>query len=202
MEQLVPGDIVNIEAGDLVPADGRLLTAATLEIDESALTGESLPVPKQVEQVAADSALGDRIDLAFMNTQVTRGAGSLLVTKTGMETEVGHISGMLQATEDEVTPLTRQLNALTNQILRHRRRGARDLDRHRPVARHPVRRALPHGGRVQRLGDPDRPAGRRDGDPVEGDDPARRARARSSSGCARWRRSAPRRRSTRTRPGR
>jgi Ca2+-transporting ATPase len=117
MEQLVPGDIVNIEAGDLVPADGRLLTAATLEIDESALTGESLPVPKQVEQVAADSALGDRVDLAFMNTQVTRGAGSLLVTKTGMETEVGHISGMLQATEDEVTPLTRQLNALTNQIL-------------------------------------------------------------------------------------
>jgi Ca2+-transporting ATPase len=117
MEQLVPGDVVNIEAGDLVPADGRLLTAATLEIDESALTGESLPVPKQVEQVAADSALGDRIDLAFMNTQVTRGAGSLLVTKTGMETEVGHISGMLQASEDEVTPLTRQLNSLTNQIL-------------------------------------------------------------------------------------
>jgi P-type Ca2+ transporter type 2C len=117
MEQLVPGDVVNIEAGDLVPADGRLLTAATLEIDESALTGESLPVPKQVEQVAADAALGDRVDLAFMNTQITRGAGSLLVTKTGMETEVGHISGMLQATEDEITPLTRQLNSLTNQIL-------------------------------------------------------------------------------------
>jgi P-type Ca2+ transporter type 2C len=117
MEQLVPGDIVSIEAGDLVPADGRLLTAATLEIDESALTGESLPVPKHIDAVAADAALGDRIDLAFMNTQVTRGAGSLVVTKTGMETEVGHISGMLQATETEVTPLTRQLNQLTNQIL-------------------------------------------------------------------------------------
>ena len=117
MEQLVPGDIVNIEAGDLVPADGRLLTAATLEIDESALTGESVPVPKQVDAVAADSALGDRIDLAFMNTQVTRGAGTLLVTNTGMATEVGHISGMLQVTEDEITPLTRQLNRLTNQIL-------------------------------------------------------------------------------------
>jgi Ca2+-transporting ATPase len=117
MEQLVPGDIVNIEAGDLVPADGRLLTAATLEIDESALTGESLPVPKHVDAVAADAALGDRIDLAFMNTQVTRGAGSLVVTQTGMGTEVGHISGMLQATETEVTPLTRQLNQLTNQIL-------------------------------------------------------------------------------------
>ena len=117
MEQLVPGDIVNIEAGDLVPADGRLLTAATLEIDESALTGESVPVPKNVDAVAADAALGDRVDLAFMNTQVTRGAGSLIVTKTGMETEVGHISGMLQATEAEATPLTRQLNQLTNQIL-------------------------------------------------------------------------------------
>ena len=79
MEQLVPGDIVNIEAGDLVPADGRIIRAATLEIDESALTGESLPVPKQVEPVAADAALGDRIDMAFMNTQVTRGAGTLVV---------------------------------------------------------------------------------------------------------------------------
>src|SRR6185503_17319218 len=84
---------------------------------ESALTGESVPVPKQVEAVAEGAGLGDRVDLAFMNTQVTRGAGSLLVTKTGMETEVGHISGMLQETKDEVTPLTRQLNSLTNQIL-------------------------------------------------------------------------------------
>jgi P-type Ca2+ transporter type 2C len=117
MEELVPGDIVNIEAGDLVPADGRILTAATLEIDESALTGESLPVPKQTDVVAADAALGDRVDLAFMNTQVTRGAGTILVVGTGMSTEVGHISGMLQVTKDEVTPLTRQLNSLTNQIL-------------------------------------------------------------------------------------
>jgi len=117
MEQLVPGDIVNIEAGDLVPADSRILTAATLEIDESALTGESVPVPKQVDAVKEDAALGDRIDLAFMNTQVTRGAGTILVVKTGMSTEVGHISGMLQVAKDEVTPLTRQLNALTNQIL-------------------------------------------------------------------------------------
>ena len=117
MEDLVPGDIVNIEAGDLVPADGRILTAATLEIDESALTGESVPVPKQVDPVDADAALGDRVDLAFMNTQVTRGAGTLLVIGTGMSTEVGHISGMLQVTKDEVTPLTRQLNTLTNQIL-------------------------------------------------------------------------------------
>jgi Ca2+-transporting ATPase len=117
MEELVPGDIVNIEAGDLVPADGRLITAATLEIDESALTGESVPVPKSLDAVPAEAALGDRVDLAFMNTQVTRGAGTLLVVTTGMSTEVGHISGMLQGTTQEVTPLTKQLNQLTNQIL-------------------------------------------------------------------------------------
>ncbi len=117
MEQLVPGDIVNIEAGDLVPADARILSAATLEIDESALTGESIPTPKQVEAVAADAALGDRIDMAFMNCQVTRGAGTILVVTTGMATEVGHISGMLGATAVEKTPLTKQLDRLTNQII-------------------------------------------------------------------------------------
>jgi Ca2+-transporting ATPase len=117
MDQLVPGDIVNIEAGDLVPADARILTAATLEIDESALTGESIPTPKEVEPVAADAALGDRVDMAFMNCQVTRGSATVLVVTTGMATEVGHISGMLQATGVEKTPLTKQLDALTNQIL-------------------------------------------------------------------------------------
>ncbi|HET9083922.1 MAG TPA: cation-transporting P-type ATPase, partial [Candidatus Limnocylindrales bacterium] len=116
-EQLVPGDIVNIEAGDLVPADGRIVRAATLEIDESALTGESAPVPKGVDAVAADAALGDRVDMAFMNTQVTRGAGTFVVTSTGMSTEVGHISDMLQGQTAEATPLTTQLNKLTNQIL-------------------------------------------------------------------------------------
>src|SRR6476469_8780187 len=117
MEELVPGAIVNIEAGDRVPADGRILRAATLEIDESALTGESAPVPKSIDAVAADAALGDRIDMAFMNTQVTRGAATFLVTSTGMGTEVGHISDMLSATTTEATPLTKQLNTLTNQIL-------------------------------------------------------------------------------------
>ena len=117
MDQLVPGDVENIEAGDLVPADARILTAATLEIDESALTGESVPTPKQVEAVASDAALGDRVDMAFMNCQVTRGAGTILVVTTGMATEVGHISGMLDATTVEKTPLTKQLDLLTNQIL-------------------------------------------------------------------------------------
>ena len=117
-EQIVPGDIVLLEAGDRVTADGRIIRAATLEIGESALTGESAPVPKEVAPVdKADTPLGDRVDMAYMNTEVTRGAGDILVTATGMATEVGHISGMLQTTKIEQTPLTKQLNTLTNQII-------------------------------------------------------------------------------------
>ena len=116
-EQLVPGDVVAIEAGDIVPADGRLIKAATLEVAESALTGESLPVLKGTEPVdGTDTPLGDRTDMVYMNTNVTRGAGELVVTATGMATEVGHISGMLQAEEAVKTPLTRQLDKLTQQI--------------------------------------------------------------------------------------
>ena len=129
MDQLVPGDIVNIEAGDLVPADARILTAATLEIDESALTGESVPTPKQVDAVAADAALGDRVDMAFMNCQVTRGAGTILVTTTGMATEVGHISGMLQATGDREDPADQAAGRADEPDPGHRRRRARDLHR-------------------------------------------------------------------------
>ena len=117
-EQLVPGDIVSIEAGDIVPADGRLLRAATLEIAESSLTGESLPVAKGTESVeGGGTPLGDRSDMVYMNTNVTRGSGEFVVTATGMATEVGHISGMLQAEQAAKTPLTRQLDKLTRQIL-------------------------------------------------------------------------------------
>jgi Ca2+-transporting ATPase len=117
-EGLVPGDIVSIEAGDIVPADGRLLRAATLEVAESALTGESLPVSKGTEPIdGVDTPLGDRSDMVYMNTNVTRGAGEFVVTATGMATEVGHISGMLQAEQAVKTPLTRQLDKLTRQIL-------------------------------------------------------------------------------------
>ena len=110
--------MVSVEAGDVVPADGRLLSAATLEIAESALTGESMPVSKGVESVeGTDTPLGDRTDMVYMNTNVTRGAGSFVVTSTGMATEVGHISQMLQTEDDADTPLTVQLKKLTNQIL-------------------------------------------------------------------------------------
>ena len=116
-EDLVPGDVVAIEAGDIIPADGRLLHAATLEVAESALTGESLPVSKGTAAVdRADTPLGDRSDMVFMNTNVTRGSGVFVVVTTGMNTEVGHISGMLQSTTESKTPLTRQLDHLTRQI--------------------------------------------------------------------------------------
>jgi len=86
-EELVPGDIVGFEAGDKVPADGRILVAATLEIEESGLTGESTPSSKAIDAIAGeDVALGDRHDMAFMNSQVTRGRGEMVVTSTGMST--------------------------------------------------------------------------------------------------------------------
>jgi P-type Ca2+ transporter type 2C len=117
-EELVPGDIVAIEAGDVVPADGRVLAAATLEVAEAALTGESLPVGKGVEPVAAAEApLGDRTDMVYMNTNVTRGTGEFIVTSTAMATEVGHISGMLQAQDESKSPLTVQLEKLTKQLV-------------------------------------------------------------------------------------
>src|SRR5262249_4465739 len=90
----------------------------TLEIAESALTGESMPVSKGIEAVGSeDTPLGDRTDMVFMNTNVTRGSGSFVVTSTGMSTEVGHISHMLQGAEEQDTPLTKQLKKLTGQIL-------------------------------------------------------------------------------------
>ena len=113
-EELVPGDIVGFEAGDKVPADGRVLVAATLEIEEAGLTGESTPVAKSVEPVTGENVpLGDRIDMAYMNSQVTRGRGEMVVTATGMSSEVGHISGMLSGVEQEKSPLTKQLDQLT-----------------------------------------------------------------------------------------
>jgi Ca2+-transporting ATPase len=113
-EELVPGDIISFEAGDKVPADGRLLTAASLQIEEAGLTGESAPVDKDVAAISADDVpLADRINMAFMNTTVTRGRGEMVVTGTGMNTEMGQISNMLGDVEQEKTPLTKQLDQLT-----------------------------------------------------------------------------------------
>ena len=168
MDQLVPGDIVNIEAGDLVPADARILTAATLEIDESALTGESVPTPKQVDAVAADAALGDRVDMAFMNCQVTRGAGTILVTTTGHgdrgRPHQRHAPGDGHR-EDAADQAARRADQPDPD---HRRRRAGHLDRARPVPRRPAPGAVPERGRVRGGGHPDGAPGRRHGHPVEG----------------------------------
>ncbi|MFD3470794.1 cation-translocating P-type ATPase [Streptomyces sp. NPDC058682] len=113
-EQLVDGDVVLISAGDQVPADGRLIEASALQIDESALTGESVPAAKETGPLRG-SALspGDQTNTAFMNTPVTHGSGVMIVTATGADTELGKISGMLSATEKEVPPLTKELDRLT-----------------------------------------------------------------------------------------
>jgi Ca2+-transporting ATPase len=113
-EEVVVGDVVLLAAGDDVPADGRIIEASSLQIDESALTGESVPASKGVETPdGEDLAPGERSDMAFMHTPVTHGSGLMIVTATGGDTEVGKIAGMLASTAQEQTPLTRQLNTLT-----------------------------------------------------------------------------------------
>src|SRR4051794_22823119 len=113
-EHLVVGDVVLLSAGDQVPADGRVVTAVALQIDESALTGESSPAAKGAA-VPEGTGLGagDQTDMAFMNTPVTHGSGTMVVTGTGADTELGKISAMLSATAKEKTPLTAQLDRLT-----------------------------------------------------------------------------------------
>ncbi len=113
-EQVVVGDVVLIAAGDEVPADGRIIAASALQIDESALTGESVPAAKDAETLAGGQlGPGDQTNMAFMNTPVTHGSGIMIVTGTGASTELGKISGMLSATAREESPLTRELNRLT-----------------------------------------------------------------------------------------
>ncbi|MGA1510085.1 MAG: cation-translocating P-type ATPase, partial [Ilumatobacteraceae bacterium] len=116
-DDLVPGDIVLVEAGDRIPADGRLVLAANLEIEEAALTGESHPSEKSTLLVdRADAPLGDRSCIAYMNTTVTRGRGEFVVTSTGMNTEIGRIAGLLRETETEKTPLQKQLEGLAHSL--------------------------------------------------------------------------------------
>ena len=114
--ELVPGDIVVLEAGDSVPADGRILEAATLKIEEAALTGESVPVSKLTAVLGLDKKqdipLGDRKNMCYMGSTVAYGRGKMIVTETGMDTEMGKIAGALSSTIDEQTPLQIKLDSL------------------------------------------------------------------------------------------
>ena len=111
---VVPGDVVNVEAGDIVPADGRIIRSATLEAQEAALTGESAPIPKQSAVLpVGELGIGDRSNMLFQNTSVTRGTGALVVTATGMDTQMGEIATMLTSVTRTKSPLQKELASLT-----------------------------------------------------------------------------------------
>ncbi|HIX01305.1 MAG TPA: cation-translocating P-type ATPase [Candidatus Ligilactobacillus excrementigallinarum] len=113
-EELVPGDIVLLEAGDIVPADVRLLSANNLKIEEAALTGESVPVEKNTAVMTKEQPpLGEQHNLGFMNTNVTYGTAEAVVIRTGMQTEVGHIASMLNDVEKAMTPLQKNITHLS-----------------------------------------------------------------------------------------
>jgi Ca2+-transporting ATPase len=108
--EIVPGDVIVIEEGDTIPADGRLFELATLQVAEAALTGESIAVSKNPSTIADDVPLGDRYNMVFSGTAATYGHGKALVVGTGMRTEIGRIAGLLKETADETTPLQRELD--------------------------------------------------------------------------------------------
>ena len=116
-EELVPGDVVVLAAGDRVPADGRLFASSSLEVQESVLTGEAMAVAKSADAtVGAEVPLADRVTAVYMNTAVTRGRGEVLVTDTGMAGETGRIADMLHQAQPGPTPLQRQINALSRTL--------------------------------------------------------------------------------------
>jgi Ca2+-transporting ATPase len=109
--ELVPGDIVLLETGNLVPADGRVLASVNMRVEEAALTGESVPIDKEAELVfESDRALGDRRNVVYMGTVVNYGRGEVVITETGMQTELGHIAKLIQSVEVEATPLQQRLD--------------------------------------------------------------------------------------------
>ncbi|MCI8473733.1 MAG: cation-translocating P-type ATPase [Oscillospiraceae bacterium] len=114
---LVPGDLVRLEAGDLVPADARLMESAGLKADESAMTGESVPVEKRAgEGLPETAALGDRSNMVIGSTVITAGRGTALITATGMDSEVGRVAGLLQEQEEGATPLQRRMGEISKTL--------------------------------------------------------------------------------------
>ncbi len=115
-KDLVPGDVILIEAGDRIPADSRLIDAINLKVDEASLTGESVPVEKKISILREDTALGDRKNMVFMGTNATYGKATAVVVGTGMSTELGKIAEKIQTMEKEKTPLQMRLDRVGKQI--------------------------------------------------------------------------------------
>ena len=116
-ETLVPGDIVIVDAGDVVSADMRIISASNLAADESALTGESLPVEKSVELIAADAIVAERPPMLFKGCAITRGTGEAVVTATGMDTELGRITRLVEGATSDRSPLEKQLARLSRDLI-------------------------------------------------------------------------------------
>lgn len=116
-ENIVPGDVVYIEAGDLISADGRLLSTTQLQIDESALTGESVPVEKQTKKLPPDTTLAERNNMLYKGTYSTKGNAYVVITHTGMETELGKIASMVQSAEQAATPLEKKLEDFSKKLI-------------------------------------------------------------------------------------
>ncbi|MBN1682283.1 cation-transporting P-type ATPase [Candidatus Bathyarchaeota archaeon] len=117
-KNLVPGDIILLEAGSRVPADCRLIEAANLEVDEAALTGESRPVNKKLSPVEAESSIGDQSNMVFMGTVITNGRAVAIVTDTGMKSQFGKIAGMVQAIDTEDPPLRQKMDRMGKQLVK------------------------------------------------------------------------------------
>jgi Ca2+-transporting ATPase len=116
-QELVPGDIVILEGGDVVSADLRLIEASRLQADESTLTGESVPVSKSIKGIESDAPLAERKNMLFKGTSVTRGSGEGVVVGTGMQTELGKISALVEEAEEEITPLEKRLDQLARRLI-------------------------------------------------------------------------------------
>jgi Ca2+-transporting ATPase len=115
-EHLVPGDVILFEAGDKVPADARLLEANRVKVSESALTGESVPVDKNIERIKKDVPLGDRKNMIFSSTDIVEGTGKAIVTDIGMKTEIGKITSLIREAEEEMTPLQKKLDVFGKKL--------------------------------------------------------------------------------------
>lgn len=116
-ERIVPGDIVLLEPGDIVPADGRIFELHQFEADESALTGESLPVTKKLESLEKNTELADQVNMVFKGTAIVKGNAKIIITGTGLHTELGKIASLVENAEQSITPLEKKLQGLTKKLM-------------------------------------------------------------------------------------